>query len=162
MCWTCEYLIAGVNEGSRHWQVCTNLWKFESSSKSFKEINGKTSKHLHLTPLSKSHPALFFSNNAFGSQTGISPFFQPPPWYLKPRSYKLPCGLFRRITRLRIEDNWKKKIQREFNSAQQGSDVVVWVVHSRLLVWGTREDALFSPQFCLYWPQMAWHIFMAH
>lgn len=103
----------------------------------------------------------FSPTTAFGSQTGISPFLQPPAWYLRPMSYKLLCGLFRGITRLRIEDNLKETIQRDLTQHNR-DQMFVWVMQSRLLVWGSREDALFSSQLCLYWPQMAWHIFMAH
>lgn len=111
--------------------------------------------------LTVSSLTLFFSNNRLGSQTGISPFLQPPAWYPRPMSYKLLCGLFRGITRLRIEDNSKETVQRDLTQHNR-DQMVVWVMQSRLLVWGL-ERMLYSHHNYAFigrkWPGIfSWHI----
>lgn len=111
--------------------------------------------------LTVSSLTLFFSNNPFGSQTGIPPFLQPPP-YLRPMSYKLLCGLFRGITRLRIEDNSKEKIQRELTQHNRDQ---MWLFGScKAGSWnGGLERMLYSHHNYAFigrkWPGIfSWHI----
>jgi len=164
MLWTCNYLIAGVNKWSRHRQVCTNLFKSKSSSKWLLDANGKTSKHLLAVWSSIWQWALslcFSLTNPFGSQTGISPFLQPPQWNLRPLNYKLLWGLFRGITRLRIEDNSKEKIQRDLT--QNNRDQMRLFGSCKAGSWyGGLERMLYSHHNSAFIGRKCWHIFMAH
>lgn len=141
-------------------QICENLSLPQYHS--WKQMERHQSAIFHLTPLNKSSLTLFFSHNPFGSQTGISPFLQPPPWYLRPLSYKLLCGLFKVITRLKIEDNWKEKIRRELTQHNRDQ---MWLFGSyKAGSWyGGLERMLYSPHNSAFigrkWPGIfSWHI----
>lgn len=157
------------------------IWVFliVTPGNKWKDIKAPPSAIFHLTPLNKSSLTLFFSHNPFGSQTGISPFLQPPPWYLRPLSYKLLCGLFRGITRLRIEDNWKEKIRREltqhnrdqmwlFGSYKAGSwcgglERMLYSHHNSAFI-GRKRPGIFSWHICdlrcdwsmSHWDSLQW------
>lgn len=106
---------------------------------------------------------LFHPEGPSRGQTGISPFLQPSPWYLRLFCLTLPCNFFcRGVTRLEC---WEKKTTERRKHRQN------YIEHNRHQLWlfgssktgtGTREDSLFSSQFCLYCLRIAKHIFMAH